>query len=67
MKGAWVYEPAKDQWHLIWDDAATVKDGVVAWCGFRAPEKDAVTKPGDQINGLFESVHDECCRKSGEL
>jgi hypothetical protein len=74
VKGTWVFEERKQQWHLLIfpDDvsrsiaARSDEDPVtfVTWCRLELP---GPTKSGESIDGIFESVHDECYRKSEEL
>ena len=69
MKGSWIWEEARDIWHLI--TGTYVGDNEVpftlAWCGKTFPVVDSLTKPGAQINGMADALHDECFRKSEEF
>ena len=64
MKGEWV-QAAGGTWHLIW---RKYKEGrtITTWC-HRDFLWDEPTKPGDQIEGFIDILHDECVRKSEEL
>ena len=68
MKGEWVYEERVDQWHLIWN--TIFRDGEPAheaWCGFTVEVEGSQVRTGHLINGIADTVHDDCYRKSEEL
>jgi len=67
VKGQWVYDGQADVWHLFWADVDYILGSEPpTWCGKKLPQ-DAPIKDGSQINGLQDTLHDECVRKAGEL
>ncbi len=66
MKGQWVYDGQADIWHLTWHSQWDPTDKVMTWCHKDYP-LDAPIKDGSQINGLQDTLHDECVRKAEEL
>jgi len=63
MKGEWV-QAASGTWHLVWREH---KDGTITtWCN-RTFQLEDPRKPGNQIVGYADVLHDECVRKSEDL
>jgi hypothetical protein len=59
----WVQDPGRKDWHLVIRHDEVVR----TWCGLEWLDDDEVaerTKPESQIDGLFDSQHDECYRQA---
>jgi len=61
MKGEWI-QADSGTWHLIWAEEG---EWVTSWCN-RTFAFDEPRKPGAQLDGWGDILHDECVRKAEE-